>query len=44
VVTISRAQEDQLLKQYLQASATDSGQQTLLDGLEELKSILGANG
>ncbi|KWV56833.1 flagellar biosynthesis protein FlgK [Rhizobium altiplani] len=43
VVTVSRAQEDALLKQYLQANASDSGQQTLLDGLDELKSILGGN-
>lgn len=43
VVAVSRAQEDALLKQYLQASASDSGQQTLLDGLEQLQSILGGN-
>lgn len=43
VVAVSRAQEDALLTQYLQANASDSGQQTLLDGLEQLKSILGGN-
>jgi flagellar hook-associated protein 1 FlgK len=43
VVAVSRAQEDALLTQYLQANASDSGQQTLLDGLEQLKLILGGN-
>ena len=37
------SQEDALLAHYLQASATDSGQQTLLDGLEQLQSILAGN-
>ncbi|MBW9051730.1 flagellar hook-associated protein FlgK [Rhizobium mesosinicum] len=43
VVKISRAQEDALLKQYLKASSQDSAQQTLLGGLEDLKSIMGGN-
>lgn len=43
VVKISRAQEDALLKQYLKASSQDSAQQTLLSGLEDLKSIMGGN-
>ncbi len=43
VVKISRAQEDALLKQYLQSNSQDSAQQTLLSGLEDLKSILGGN-
>ncbi len=43
VVKISRAQEDALLKQYLKASSKDSAQQTLLGGLEDLKSIMGGN-
>jgi flagellar hook-associated protein 1 len=43
VVTISRAQEDALLMQYLQSSSKDSAQQTLLNGLESLKSLLGGN-
>ncbi|CCM74438.1 flagellar hook-associated protein FlgK [Rhizobium mesoamericanum] len=43
VVKISRAQEDALLKQWLKASAQDSGQQTLLSGLTDLKSIMGGN-
>ncbi|CAN7169900.1 flagellar hook-associated protein FlgK [Rhizobium sp. LjRoot258] len=43
VVKISRAQEDALLKQWLKASAQDSGQQTLLGGLTDLKSIMGGN-
>jgi flagellar hook-associated protein 1 FlgK len=43
VVKISRAQEDALLKQYLKASSQDSSQQTLLSGLEDLKSIMGGN-
>ncbi|OCJ09006.1 hypothetical protein A6U87_09060 [Rhizobium sp. AC44/96] len=42
VVAVSRAQEDTLLTQYLQANASDSGQETLLGGLEQLKSTLGA--
>ncbi|QWW68398.1 flagellar hook-associated protein FlgK [Rhizobium sp. WYJ-E13] len=43
VVKISRAQEDALLKQYLKAASQDSAQQTLLGGLEDLKSIMGGN-
>jgi flagellar hook-associated protein 1 FlgK len=43
VVKISRAQEDALLRQWLKASAQDSGQQTLLSGLTDLKSIMGGN-
>jgi flagellar hook-associated protein 1 FlgK len=43
VVKISRAQEDALMRQWLKASAQDSGQQTLLSGLADLKSILGGN-
>ncbi|MEK1896461.1 MAG: flagellar hook-associated protein FlgK [Rhizobium sp.] len=43
VVKISRAQEDALMKQWLKASAQDSGQQTLLSGLTDLKSIMGGN-
>lgn len=43
VVKISRAQEDALLKQYLKASSQDSAQQTLLGGLEDLKSLMGGN-
>ncbi|SCW89048.1 flagellar hook-associated protein 1 FlgK [Rhizobium mongolense subsp. loessense] len=43
VVSISRAQEDALLKQYLQSDSKDSAQQTLVSGLEELKSALGGN-
>ncbi|KQV68357.1 flagellar hook-associated protein FlgK [Rhizobium sp. Root1220] len=43
VVKISRAQEDALMRQWLKASAQDSGQQTLLGGLTDLKSILGGN-
>ncbi len=43
VVTISRAQEDALMRQWLKASAQDSGQQTLLSGLTDLKSIMGGN-
>ncbi len=43
VVKISRAQEDALLKQWLKASAQDAGQQTLLGGLTDLKSIMGGN-
>ncbi len=43
VVKISRAQEDALLRQWLKASAQDSGQQTLLGGLTDLKSIMGGN-
>lgn len=43
VVKISRAQEDALLRQWLKASAQDSGQQTLLSGLSDLKSIMGGN-
>jgi flagellar hook-associated protein 1 len=43
VVTISRAQEDALLMQYLQSSSKDSAQQTLLNGLESLKSLVGGN-
>jgi flagellar hook-associated protein 1 len=43
IVKISRAQEDALFTQYLQSSSQDSGQQTLLSGLENLKSILGGN-
>lgn len=43
VVKISRAQEDALLKQYLKAASKDSAQQTLLGGLEDLKSIMGGN-
>ncbi|MBB3592486.1 flagellar hook-associated protein 1 FlgK [Rhizobium sp. BK529] len=43
VVKISRAQEDALLKQYLRASSQDSAQQTLLSGLQDLKSIMGGN-
>ncbi|SEH50018.1 flagellar hook-associated protein 1 FlgK [Rhizobium tibeticum] len=43
VVKISRAQEDALQKQWLKASAQDSGQQTLLGGLTDLKSIMGGN-
>ncbi|EJJ26477.1 flagellar hook-associated protein FlgK [Rhizobium sp. CF142] len=43
IVKISRAQEDALLKQYLQSSSQDSAQQTLLSGLGDLQSILGGN-
>jgi flagellar hook-associated protein 1 FlgK len=43
VVQISRAQEDALMQQWLKASADNSGQQTLLAGLTDLKSILGGN-
>jgi flagellar hook-associated protein 1 len=43
VVKISRAQEDALQKQYLKAASQDSSQQTLLSGLEDLKSIMGGN-
>jgi len=43
VVKISRAQEDALMRQWLKASAQDSGQQTLLGGLTDLKSIMGGN-
>ena len=43
VVTISRAQEDALLTQYLQSNSKDSAQQTLLSGLESLKSLVGGN-
>jgi|UPI00055F51D8 flagellar hook-associated protein 1 FlgK len=43
VVKISRAQEDALMRQWLKASTQDSGQQTLLSGLTDLKSILGGN-
>jgi flagellar hook-associated protein 1 FlgK len=43
VVKISRAQEDALMRQWLKASAQDSGQQTLASGLADLKSILGGN-
>ena len=43
VVKISRAQEDALLRQWLKASAQDSGQQTLLSGLTDLKSVMGGN-
>ncbi|OWV84872.1 flagellar biosynthesis protein FlgK [Rhizobium sp. R72] len=43
VVKISRAQEDALLRQWLKSSAQDSGQQTLLSGLTDLKSIMGGN-
>ncbi|MDR9758622.1 flagellar hook-associated protein FlgK [Rhizobium redzepovicii] len=43
VVKIDRAQEDALLRQYLKSSSQDSAQQTLLSGLEDLKSIMGGN-
>lgn len=43
VVKISRAQEDALLRQYLKAQSQDTAQQTLLSGLEDLKSIMGGN-
>ncbi|RUM07197.1 flagellar hook-associated protein FlgK [Rhizobium chutanense] len=43
VVKIDRAQEDALLRQYLKSSSQDSAQQTLLSGLEDLKSIVGGN-
>ncbi len=43
VVQINRAQEDALLRQYLKSSSQDSAQQTLLGGLEDLKSIMGGN-
>lgn len=43
LVKISRAQEDALLAQYLQSNSEDNAQQTLLSGLEDLKSILGGN-
>ncbi|MGO6696822.1 flagellar hook-associated protein FlgK [Rhizobium johnstonii] len=43
VVSISRAQETALLGQYLQTNAKDSAQQTLVTGLESLKSLVGGN-
>lgn len=43
VVTVSRAQETALLSQYVNASSKDSAQQTLLTGLESLKSLMGGN-
>ncbi|MDR7143341.1 flagellar hook-associated protein FlgK [Rhizobium sp. BE258] len=43
VVKIDRAQEDALLKQYLASNSQDSAQQTLLNGLEDVKSVLGGN-
>ncbi|MBY5382682.1 flagellar hook-associated protein FlgK [Rhizobium leguminosarum] len=43
VVSISRAQETALLAQYLQTNAKDSAQQTLVTGLESLKSLVGGN-
>lgn len=43
VVSISRAQETALLAQYLQSNAKDSAQQTLVTGLESLKSLVGGN-
>ncbi|QRM43063.1 flagellar hook-associated protein FlgK [Rhizobium sp. BG4] len=43
VVKIDRAQEDALLRQYLASNSQDSAQQTLLNGLEDVKSVLGGN-
>jgi len=43
VVQISRAQEDPLLRQYLKSNAQDSAQQTLLNGITDIKSVLGGN-
>ncbi|MDM9618978.1 flagellar hook-associated protein FlgK [Rhizobium sp. AC44/96] len=43
VVKIDRAQEDALLKQYLKSNSQDTAQQTLLSGLEDLKSLMGGN-
>ncbi len=43
VVQINRAQEDALLRQYLKSNSQDSAQQTLLNGLEDIKSVLGGN-
>ncbi|WP_086997643.1 flagellar hook-associated protein FlgK [Rhizobium sullae] len=43
VVKINRAQEDALLRQYLKSNSQDSAQQTLLNGLEDIKSVIGGN-
>lgn len=43
VVKIDRAKEDALLRQFVNANSKDSAQQTLLAGLEDLKSIVGGN-
>ncbi len=43
VVSISRAQETALLSQYLSSNSADSAQETLLTGLESLKSLVGGN-
>jgi flagellar hook-associated protein 1 FlgK len=43
VVKIDRAQEAALLRQFVNANSKDSAQQTLLNGLEDLKSIVGGN-
>jgi len=43
VVTTERAQNQTLLRQGLQGMSASTGQQTLLSGLERLKSIFGGN-
>ncbi|OLP58167.1 flagellar hook-associated protein FlgK [Xaviernesmea oryzae] len=43
VVTIQRAQSDALLKQKLASSASSSGQDALMNGLDEIRMALGGN-
>ena len=43
VVKIDRAQEAALLRQFVNTNSKDSAQQTLLNGLEDVKSIVGGN-
>ena len=40
---IDRAQEAALLRQFVNTNSKDSAQQTLLNGLEDVKSIVGGN-
>ena len=43
VVKINRAQEDALMRQLIRSNSQDSAQQTLLNGLEDIKSVIGGN-